>query len=371
MLYHFFESWAGDGSVLSLFQFITFRAALATLIAFALACVIGKPLIAALRRMKLEETEAKSDSAKLNDLHRDKSSTPTMGGLLIVPAVVIPTLLLARLDNPYVLLALFVTIAFAGVGFLDDRRKLKKTGGKGISARAKFAWQLAIAVVPAFALWWMARASGDSAALRVDVPFVKGWGLDLGAGLGVLYFLFVMVTIVGSSNAVNLTDGLDGLAIGCTAFAATALAVVAYLGGRVDMSEYFGVAYVPGGGEMAVFLGALIGAGMGFLWFNCFPAEVFMGDTGSLPLGGALGLAAVVLRQELLLFVVGGIFVLEAMSVILQVLSFKATGRRIFRIAPLHHHFQFKGWHETKVTVRFWIVAALLSLVTVATLRIG
>jgi len=371
VLYHWLESWAGDGSLLSLFQFITFRAALATLLAFAFACVIGRPVIAALRRHKLEETEAKSDSAKLNDLHRDKSSTPTMGGLLIVPSVVVPTLLLARLDNPFVLLSLFVTLALAAVGFLDDRAKLKRTGGRGISARAKFAWQIVIAVVPAVILLWLARTSGAADALRVDVPFVKGWGLDLGGGFGVLYFLFVIATIVGSSNAVNLTDGLDGLAIGCTAFAATALAVVAYLGGRFDLSEYVGVAYVPGGGEMAVFLGALIGAGMGFLWFNCFPAEVFMGDTGSLPLGGALGLAAVVLRQELLLFVVGGIFVLEALSVILQVLSFKATGKRIFRIAPLHHHFQFAGWHETKVTVRFWILAALLSLVTVATLRIG
>jgi len=371
LLYHLLQSFGGDGSFLGLFQFITFRAALATLFAFGFACFVGKPVIAALRRRDVSETEGKSDSARLNDLHRDKSRTPTMGGLIIVPAVVLPTLFLARLDNAYVLLALFVTLALAAVGFLDDRKKLRRTGGRGIGARTKFLLQILIAVIPAAVLWHLARASGDPDALRVDVPFVKGSGIDLGVGLGILYLVFVILTIVGSSNAVNLTDGLDGLAIGCTAFAATALAVVAYLGGRADMSEYFGVAHVPGGGEVAVFLGAVVGAGMGFLWFNCFPAEVFMGDTGSLPLGGVLGFAAVVLRQELLLFVVGGIFVLEALSVILQVVSFKTTGKRLFRIAPLHHHFQFAGWHETKVTVRFWIVAALLSLVTVATLRIG
>ena len=284
-----------------------------------------------------------------------------MGGIMIILAVVLSTLLWARLDNLYINLAIFVCLWLAGLGFLDDYLKLKMYHPKGISASVKLSFQIILGLIVGTILYLKVPQ-----ATRLDIPFFKDLRLDLGR----FYILFVILVITASSNAVNLTDGLDGLAIGIVIMVAFAFAVLSYVVGNIKFSNYLFIPYIRGTGELTVFCASILGAGLGFLWFNCYPASVFMGDVGALALGGALGAVAIFIKKEILLIIVGGIFVLEVLSVILQVGSFKLTKKRIFKIAPLHHHFQFLGWSEPKIVVRFWILAALLALLTVVTLKI-
>ncbi|MBI1849288.1 MAG: phospho-N-acetylmuramoyl-pentapeptide-transferase [Planctomycetes bacterium] len=352
-----------------LFHYITFRAAAAAITAFVLSLILGGGLIRFLKRVRAAERVEKTDSAELGRLHSAKASTPTMGGLLVLLAVLGSTLLWARLV-PLALLALFATAALGLVGFYDDFIKLTVPGKKGLSKRAKSGMQVVVGLIVGLGLLWIARSDSAGGDLRLHFPFVKSLSIDLGGLWGAPYVALAVLVMVSSSNAVNLTDGLDGLAIGCTVMVALAFAPIAYVVGRADYSSYLLIPHVANAGELAVFASALVGGGMGFLWFNCFPAEIFMGDTGSLPLGGALGYLALAVRHEVLLALVGGIFVVEALSVILQVFSFRVFGRRIFRIAPIHHHFQFAGCPESKITVRFWIISAILALFSVATLKV-
>jgi phospho-N-acetylmuramoyl-pentapeptide-transferase len=296
--------------------------------------------------------------------HLVKAGTPTMGGALILVAMAISTLLWADLRNPYVWVVLVTTIGFGAIGWVDDWRKVVHRNPKGLSAKAKYFWQSLIGVSVAV---FLAMTATLPAHTELIVPFFKMLTIPLG---GVGFVVLAYFVIVGSSNAVNLTDGLDGLAIMPTVMVAGALALFAYVAGHFVFSRYLGVPYVPGAGELAVFCTALAGAGLGFLWFNAYPAEVFMGDVGALALGAAIGVVAVIVRQEIVLFVMGGVFVVETLSVVLQVGSFKLTGKRIFRMAPLHHHYELKGWKENQVVVRFWIISMMLVLVGLSTLKL-
>jgi phospho-N-acetylmuramoyl-pentapeptide-transferase len=344
---------------------ITLRATLAAMVSFVLAVLLGPRLIGWLRRHFPEPV--KSDSPEVRRLHQGKQATPTMGGLFIIAGLIGGTLLLGDLSNRYVLLALWVAGGLTLVGVLDDLVKLR-TPGNGLSPRKKLAGQLVVAVVAATVLY------GDHASLAdgLGLPPPLGGGLSPGGGgvsLGIWFIPLAVLVIVGSSNAVNLTDGLDGLAGGCLVFATAAMMLAVYAAGHAQWAAYLNVPRIPGCGEMTVLAAGMIGSLAGFLWFNCHPAQVFMGNTGALPLGGLLGLLAVVARQELLLVVVGGVFVAEAGSVILQVAFYKWRRRRLFLCAPLHHHFQFRGWPEDKIVVRFWIAAALCALLGAAGLK--
>lgn len=361
MLYHFFCTLSETVSFFNIFRYITFRAGMAVVTAFVISLILGPLLIEKLRRFKIGENIRSTDSAKLYELHRSKQDTPTMGGILILLAVIFSTFLWADISNKYILAALFVTIWLGLVGFVDDYLKQIKKKSKGLSGRNKLASQIVLGAIVGTALFLSPYNS-----TTLEFPFFKNLSLEL----GVFYILFVILVIAGSSNAVNLTDGLDGLAIGTVVMVALAFGILSYVTGNVKFSEYLLIPYVRGSGELAIFCASIFGAGLGFLWFNCYPASVFMGDVGSLALGGALGAVAIMIKKELLLVIAGGIFVLEALSVILQVASFKLTGKRIFRIAPLHHHFQFLNWPENKVIVRFWIVAILLALLTLVTLKV-
>jgi phospho-N-acetylmuramoyl-pentapeptide-transferase len=284
-----------------------------------------------------------------------------MGGLLIVLATVIPTLLWANLGNTYIWIAVFVTVGFGTIGFVDDYKKVIRKDSKGLSARRKFLSQLALAGVAATLIYLDIGIQP-----KVSIPFFK----KLNPSLGVFYIPFVILVIVGASNAVNLTDGLDGLAIGPSIISAGTYMMFAYLAGHIKIANYLQIQYVPGAGELTIFCGAMAGAGIGFLWYNTYPAQVFMGDTGSLSIGAALGVVAVMVKQEIVLVLVGGVFVMEALSVILQVYSYKTTRKRIFRMAPIHHHFELKGWAEPKIIVRFWIISIILALLAISTLKI-
>jgi phospho-N-acetylmuramoyl-pentapeptide-transferase len=295
--------------------------------------------------------------------HLPKAGTPTMGGAMILTAIVVSTLLWADLENPYIWIVLFVTLAFGVIGYVDDYRKLILQNPAGLSARLKLFWQSAAAAIAAGALYMLAD---NEIATSLLIPYFKDLWIPL--GIGQLFITFIY--IVGFSNAVNLTDGLDGLAVMPTVLVGGALGVFAYLTGNVNFAEYLSIPYIAGTGEILVFCAALAGAGLGFLWFNTYPAQVFMGDIGALSLGAALGVVAVVVRQEIVLAIMGGVFVIETVSVIIQVASFKLTGRRVFRMAPLHHHFELKGWAEPKVIVRFWIITVILVLVGLASLKI-
>lgn len=382
MFYHLFYQYLfrhlGVFSALRLFRYISFRAAFAAVTAFLIGVVAGPAIIRWLRARRITERTDKTDSPTIAQLHRDKSQVPTMGGLIVLAALVGSTLLWARLDNIYVVLGLSVVVVLGLLGGIDDWIKLTHASSHGLSRKQKLLVQALVGVVVALVLYGTTRQgslavryylspTGELAGPRLAVPFAAGTYLPLGL---VGFVLVTAVVCVGSSNAVNLADGLDGLAIGCVIMADLALAVVVYLAGRADFTRYLFIPYAPGVGELAVFGGAVLGAGLAFLWFNCYPAEVFMGDTGALALGGGLGYLAVAARQELLLLIVGGVFVAEAVSVMVQVLYFRRTGRRVFLCTPLHHHFQFKGWPETKVTVRFCIVAAVLAAFSVATLKL-
>lgn len=343
----------------TVFQYLTFRGILGVLTSLAIALWVGPVLIRRLVQYKVGQT-VRTDGPQS---HLGKAGTPTMGGVLIIIAVSAGTLLWADLSNKAIWIVLLVMLAFAVIGGLDDYRKLILKNTKGLSPRSKYMWQSVVALVAACILFFSATSIVQTSLI---VPFFKHIAIPLGLGFIVLtYFV-----IVGASNAVNLTDGLDGLAIMPVVLVGGALGVFAYVSGHSGFATYLGIPYVPGVGELIIFCGALVGAGLGFLWFNTYPAQVFMGDMGALALGAALGVVAVLVRQEIVFFIMGGVFVLETVSVILQVASFKMTGKRIFRMAPIHHHFELKGWAEPKVIVRFWIVTVILVLFGLATLKI-
>ncbi len=347
-------------SALGVFKYLTLRGIMGVLTALGISLVVGPKMIRKLSHYQIGQS-VRSDGPQS---HLSKAGTPTMGGALILVAVTISTLLWADLSNRYVWITLLVTLSFGAIGWVDDYRKVVEKNSRGLPARWKYFWQSLFGVIAA--VWLYQTASLPQETIFI-IPIFKDYGWQLGAfGFVVLTYLVV----VGSSNAVNLTDGLDGLAIMPTVMVAGALAIFAYLSGHVRFAEYLHIPYLPGAGELIVFCGALVGAGLGFLWFNTYPAQVFMGDVGALALGAALGIVAVIVRQELVLFIMGGVFVMETVSVILQVGSFKLTGRRIFRMAPLHHHFELKGWPEPRVIVRFWVITVVLVLVGLATLKI-
>ena len=361
MLYHLLYPLHQVIFIFNIFRYITFRAAMATITAFLISLILGPIIIKLLLQLKVGENIRKEDSVRLYELHSKKQDTPTMGGILILLAILLSTLLWADIFNRYIILALFSTIWLGLTGFIDDYLKHIRKKSKGLTAASKFTSQIILGLVLGIILF-LTPQNGT----KIDIPFLK----DVSLELGIFYILFVIIVITGSSNAVNLTDGLDGLAIGTVIMVALAFSVLSYVSGNIRFSSYLFIPYIKGGGELTVFCASILGAGLGFLWFNCYPASIFMGDVGSLALGGALGTTALLIKKELLLVIVGGIFVLEALSVILQIGSFRLLKKRIFRIAPLHHHFEFLNWPENKVIVRFWIIASLLALLTLVTLKI-
>lgn len=342
-----------------LFGYLTFRSILSVLTALMLSLCFGPRLIARLQLLQIGQV-VRNDGP---ESHFSKRGTPTMGGLLILASITITVLLWADLSNPYVWAVLFVTLGYGAIGFVDDYRKVVRKNSDGLIARWKYFWQSAIAIVVAFALYAYGK---DTTATQLVVPFFK----DIMPQLGLFYVVMTYFVIVGTSNAVNLTDGLDGLAIMPTVMVASGFAFIAWATGNVNFAEYLHIPYVKDAGELVVVCAAIVGAGLGFLWFNTYPAQVFMGDVGSLALGGALGTIAVLVRQEFLLVIMGGVFVIETLSVILQVGSFKLRGQRIFRMAPIHHHYELKGWPEPRVIVRFWIITLMLVLIGLATLKV-
>jgi phospho-N-acetylmuramoyl-pentapeptide-transferase len=368
-LFHSFgETVPGGG----LFHYISFRAAGAALTAFLLAVLLGPWAIARLRSLGIGERIEGTGSAKLEQLHDHKRGTPTMGGVFVVGSLLVACLLWMRFDggNRFSWPAVVLIAAFAGIGLLDDWVKLRGRGRRGLKARTKQGLLTLVAVLVSAHLLGSAGLEQDVNGPHLYLPFFKDFALSLRSPLWLPFYLVAIIVLTGSANAVNLTDGLDGLAVGCIATSAIAYAGITYFVGHAELSQYLLVQHVPGSGEMTVMLGGLLGAALGFLWFNAAPALVFMGDVGSLGLGGALGYAALVSRTELVLLVVGGVFVVEAASVMLQVASFKLTGRRVFRCAPLHHHFQFGGMPETRLVVRTWVVSALLAMASLALFKV-
>lgn len=344
----------------NVFNYITLRTVLAALTALIISFIVGPAMIRKLTAYKIGQA-VRDDGPQT---HLAKAGTPTMGGALILVSIAVTTLLWADLTNRYVWVVLLTTLGFGLIGWVDDYRKVVHRNPKGLSARAKYFWQSIIALAVALYLVYSATLPAQT---ELIVPFFKAVAIPLGTVGFVILAYFV---IVGTSNAVNLTDGLDGLAIMPTVMIGGALAIFAYVAGHSVFSRYLGVPYIPGAGELAVFCGALGGAGLAFLWFNAYPAEVFMGDVGALALGAALGVIAVIVRQEIVLFIMGGVFVVETLSVMLQVASYKLTGKRIFRMAPLHHHYELKGWKENQVVVRFWIITMMLVLFGLSTLKL-
>jgi phospho-N-acetylmuramoyl-pentapeptide-transferase len=341
----------------NVFRYITFRAAMAALMALLISFLLGPYVIRSLIAKQIGQPIREDGPAS----HVTKAGTPTMGGSLIILALFLSTVLLADITNLYVVLALAVTVGFAVIGFTDDSLKLKRKSSKGLTVRTKFLLQLTVALVAGVVLYWLPDFS-----TVIGVPFFKNIRPDL----GVWYVPFAMLVIVGASNAVNLTDGLDGLAIGPVMIAAGTYALIAYLTGHLKLAEYLQIPYVAGVGELSIFCAALVASGLGFLWFNTYPAQMFMGDVGSLALGAALGIVAVMTKNEILLVVVGGVFVIEALSVIFQVVSYKLRRKRVFLMAPIHHHYELKGWPEPQIIVRFWIISIICSLVALSTLKL-
>ena len=360
MLYNLLFPLADEYQIFNLFRYLTFRTGGAVMTALIISFVIGPAVINWLRAQQREGQPIREDGPAT---HLVKKGTPTMGGLLILIALSISTVLWADLRNGYVWSVLLVTAGFGLIGFADDFLKLRRRNSKGLPGRLKLVLQVLIGAAAAYAI---SELSASPSALGLSVPFLK----DLLIDLGWFFFPFAILVMVGASNAVNLTDGLDGLAIVPVMIAGGCFALIAYLVGNTVFSQYLQIHHVVGAGELAVFCGALIGAGLGFLWFNAPPAMVFMGDTGSLSMGGALGAISVVTKHELVLAIIGGLFVLETVSVIVQVVSFKLTGRRVFRMAPLHHHFEQKGWAEPTIVIRFWIIAVILALIGLSTLKL-
>jgi phospho-N-acetylmuramoyl-pentapeptide-transferase len=362
-------------SPLNVFRYITVRTAVASISALLLSLLMGPWVIERLRSLQVKQY-IREEGPKA---HQKKAGTPTMGGVLIVASIVIPTLLWADLRNAYVLLAIGATVAFGTIGFVDDYNKVVRKRNMGLTPRAKFGYQVLTCFVVGIVL--LSLQEHGAYSTQLSVPFFKRLhpNLVLTSLYGDQYLwplafipllVFLVLVIVGCSNAVNLTDGLDGLAIGCVLVSSTALTVLTYLSSNARFADYLDIAKIPDAGELVIFCGSLVGASLGFLWYNAHPAEMFMGDVGSLALGGALGAVAVIIKQEILLLSIGGVFVLEALSVIIQVGSFKLTGKRVFRMAPLHHHFELMGWSESKIIVRFWIIALVFALFSLTTLKL-
>ncbi len=383
------DGWAHTFSFLNLFQYVTFRAATAGLLAFAISLLIGPRIIRKLISLKVgQPIRTAAEVHKLAELHGGKIGTPTMGGVLILASVLISTFICARVFNPFVAVCACTMCACGLLGFVDDYTKVKKKNSDGVSSRTKLFWQFVIALIAACFIYFKPEISGFGASADQVAKNAAGFRLGdmrIGIGdicfplikvpivsLGILVIPFFVLIIIGCSNAVNLTDGLDGLAAGCTISVALSYSLLAYLAGHFFMAtDYLVIPHNRYIGELAVFLMALAGAAFGFLWFNCHPAKVFMGDTGSLAIGGALGTAAICVKQELLLVIIGGVFVAEALSVMLQVGSFKLRKKRIFKMAPIHHHFELLGWHESQVIIRFWILSIMLALFGLALLKIA
>lgn len=367
MLYHLFSALAEDISFFNVFSYITTRAGAAVLTALLISFVFGPALIRWMRVKQGKGQPIREDGPKSHIV--EKVGTPTMGGVLILISLVVATLLWAPLNNPYVWVVLGVTLGFGLLGFIDDYLKVTKQNTKGVVGSGKLIYQFVIALVAGAVCVMVLKGTPGveaSTATGVALPFVK----DLAIPLGFMMIPFAAFVIVGSSNAVNMTDGLDGLAIVPVMIAAGSFMLIAYLVGRADYTAYLGIIYVPGVGELAVICGAIVGAALGFLWFNAPPAMIFMGDTGSLSLGGALGAIAVAVKHELVLAIIGGLFVFEALSVMIQIASFKLTGKRVFKMAPVHHHFEQLGWKEPTIVIRFWIIAVILALIGLSTLKI-
>ncbi|MCX6965297.1 MAG: phospho-N-acetylmuramoyl-pentapeptide-transferase [Verrucomicrobia bacterium] len=361
------RGWTNDlFKALNVFSYITFRAICAGVTAFLISLLFGNLVIRKLISLKFgQPIRTAAEVHKLFELHGAKKGTPTMGGILLIGSIVISTLLWAKPENPFVWLVLFSTLFLGAIGLYDDWLKVSKKNSDGISSRLKFVLQCALAGI--FTLFFLLNPQLSATAQQLYIPFLKD---PLVLGMGAFTFIFYLLVIVGTSNAVNLTDGLDGLATGCTATVAATYAVLAYVAGNFKAATYLQVPFVQFSGELTVLCLALLGACLGFLWWNAYPARVFMGDTGSLAIGGMLGSVAICCKQELLLVIVGGVFVIEAMSVILQVASFKTTGRRIFKMSPIHHHFELSGWKENTVIVRFWILSVFFALLGLATLKL-
>jgi phospho-N-acetylmuramoyl-pentapeptide-transferase len=359
MLYSLAEYLTQFYSGFNLFQYLTMRTILGVLTALMISLMVGPRMIRYLSRYNIGQN-VRDDGPQS---HFSKAGTPTMGGALILVAIIVSTLLWSDLSSRFVWIVVMVTGGFGIIGWVDDYKKIVFGNSRGLSAKAKYLWQSIIGLTAAYILFSTAQVPIET---QLILPFFKNVVLDLGW----FYIVLAYLVIVGSSNAVNLTDGLDGLAILPTVLVGGALGVFAYVTGNTNFAGYLGIPYVPGVGEMVVFCGAVVGAGLGFLWFNTYPAQVFMGDVGALALGAALGIVAVIVRQELVLFIMGGIFVVETISVVLQVASYKLTGRRIFRMAPLHHHYELKGWPEPRIIVRFWIITVILVLIGLASLKI-
>jgi phospho-N-acetylmuramoyl-pentapeptide-transferase len=360
MLYHILYPFHYRFTFFNVFRYITFRTAYATLTALLLSFLLGPPLIRWLQKLKVGENIRKHGPG----CHQTKAGTPTMGGILILFSLIVPTLLWSDLTNRYIWLVVITTVSFGIIGFIDDYLKLTKWRGfAGLSIRVKFTLQVLVAGAVALYLYYF---PANSYTTELTVPFLK----NVRPNLYWFYILFAMLVIVGASNGVNLTDGLDGLAIGPMIVASITFMGICYLTGHANFSNYLMIINVKGAGELTIFCGTMIGAGLGFLWFNSYPAQVFMGDTGSLSLGAALGTIALISKHELLLFIIGGLFVIETISVIIQVISFRWRGRRVFSMAPIHHHFELKGWAEPKIIVRFWIISIILALLSLSTLKL-
>jgi phospho-N-acetylmuramoyl-pentapeptide-transferase len=362
VLFHLLYALRGELSALNVTRYITFRTALASLTALFLVLLLGPWMIERLRRLQIgQHIRAEGPQA-----HQAKAGTPTMGGVLILVGILVPTLLWADLRNRNIWIVVLATLAFGAVGFADDYVKVVKKRSLGLTGRLKLLLQFAIGFAVGVTVYYLALVEPKEYSTRIVFPFFKQVVPDF----GLLYVVFAVLLLSLASNAVNLTDGLDGLAIGTTLIAAAAFTGLAYVSGHRVFSDYLDLLYRPGVGELTVFCGAMVGASMGFLWWNCYPAQVFMGDVGSLALGGALGTVAILVKQEVLLFFVGGLFMVEAFSVMLQVASFRLTGRRIFRMSPLHHHFELVGWKEPQIIIRFWIVAFMFALFSLTTLKL-
>jgi phospho-N-acetylmuramoyl-pentapeptide-transferase len=360
MLLWLFQQLGQDVRAFNVFNYLTLRAVLATLTALTISFIVGPAVIRKLTALKIGQS-VRSDGPQT---HLVKAGTPTMGGALILVSVAVTTLLWADLSNAYVWVALATLLGFGVIGWIDDWRKVVEKNSRGLPSRWKYFWQSVIGLAVAVYLWHSASLPAHT---ELIIPFLKHATLTLSAAA---FIALTYLVIVGSSNAVNLTDGLDGLAILPTVMVASALAIFAYVAGNAVFSKYLGLPHVPGAGELAVFCAAMAGAGLAFLWFNAYPAEVFMGDVGALALGAALGVVAVIVRQEIILFIMCGVFVMETLSVMIQVASFKLTGKRVFRMAPIHHHYELKGWKENQVVVRFWIISMMLVLIGLSSLKL-
>ncbi len=363
MLYKFLYQLRDLFFGFNVFHYITFRAVLAAVSSFLFTVIFTPTIINKLSNLGIYQyIRDDSISAPLYQLHKNKKGTPTMGGIIILMAIIISTFCWADVSNKFIQLALFSVVWLGVLGFADDYLKLVRKHSSGLTIPMKLIGQSVLGLIIGLGLYF-----DKSISTTLDVPFLK----NLIVNLGVFYVFFVMLVIVASSNAVNITDGLDGLAIGCVAIAAITYAGFSYIAGHINFSQYLNITYIPQAGELSVFCASIVGASLGFLWFNCFPANIFMGDTGSLALGGAIGLVAIFIKKELLLILVGGIFVVEALSVLLQIILYRYSGgKRLFLIAPLHHHFEIKGWEEPKVTVRLWLIAVILALLSLATLKL-